>query len=146
MQRSGLLGEFDFTLDAKNRVAVPARFRPTFAEGIVVTRGFDHCLSAFSPEGFERYVAERLNDLSTMSSKGRQIMRYISANAASEHLDGQGRVKLPNGLLAFAAISKDVTIIGVQDHVEIWDRATWAAYRKEMEEGADATADELALS
>ena len=76
----------------------------------------------------------------------RQIMRYISANAASEHLDGQGRVKLPNGLLAFAAISKDVTIIGVQDHVEIWDRATWAAYRKEMEEGADATADELALS
>jgi MraZ protein len=146
MQRSGLLGEFDFTLDAKNRVAVPARFRPTFAEGIVVTRGFDHCLSAFSPEGWERYVAERLNDLSTMSSKGRQIMRYISANAVSEHLDGQGRVNLPHGLLVFATISKDVTIIGVQDHVEIWDRATWAAYRKEMEEGADATADELALS
>jgi len=146
MRRSGLLGEFDFTLDAKNRVAIPARFRPAFAAGIVVTRGFDHCLSAFSPEEWERFVAERLSDLPAMSSKGRQIMRYLSANAASERLDGQGRVKLPSGLLEFAAISKDVTIIGVQDHVEIWDRATWAAYRKEMEEGADATADELALS
>lgn len=146
MQRSGLLGEFEFTLDAKNRVAIPARFRAAFAEGIFVTRGFDHCLSAFSPEEWELYVAERMSDLPAMSSKGRQIMRFLSANAVSEQLDGQGRVKLPNGLLEFAAISKDVTIIGVQDHVEIWDRTTWAAYRKQMEEGADATADELALS
>jgi MraZ protein len=146
MQRSGLLGEFDFTLDAKNRVAIPARFRPAFAAGVFVTRGFEHCLSAFPPQEWERFVAERLHDLSAMSSKGRQLMRFVFANAVSEQLDGQGRVKLPLGLLEFAAISKDVTIIGVQDHVEIWDRATWAAYRKEMEEGADATADELALS
>ena len=59
MQRSGLLGEFEFTLDAKNRVAIPARFRPAFADGIFVTRGFEHCLSAYAPEEWERFVAER---------------------------------------------------------------------------------------
>ncbi len=91
-------------------------------------------------------MAERLQRSAGDEQQGPQIMRFLSANAVSEQLDGQGRVKLPIGLLEFAAISKDVTIIGVQDHVEIWDRATWAAYRKEMEEGADATADELALS
>ena len=47
MQRSVLLGEFDFTLDAKNRVAIPARLRPAFAEGAYLTRGFDRCLAAY---------------------------------------------------------------------------------------------------
>jgi len=145
MQRS-LVGEFEFTLDAKGRVAVPARLRPAFSEGIFITRGLDHCLSGFAPEEWEQFVAEQTRDTSSMSSKGRQIRRYFSAGAAWEQLDGQGRIKLPGALVEFAGIKKDVAIIGVQDHIEIWDRAAWAEYRKQMEEEADATADELATS
>jgi len=145
MQRS-LVGEFEFTLDAKGRVAVPARLRPAFSEGIFITRGFDRCLSGFAPGEWEQFVVDQTHDTSSMSSKGRQLRRFISASAACEHLDGQGRIKLPGALLEFAGIKKDVTIIGVQDHVEIWDRAAWAGYRKQMEEEADATADELATS
>jgi transcriptional regulator MraZ len=140
-----LLGEYEFTLDAKNRIAVPARFRPVFAEGIFVTRGFDRCLSVYSPAEWERFVDERTGDLSEMSRKGRQVRRFVFAGATAERLDGQGRVKLSQSLLEFAGITKDVTIIGVYDHLEVWDRASWADYRQRMEEGADASADELTV-
>jgi MraZ protein len=145
MQRPLLLGEYEFTLDAKNRLAIPARLRPVFAEGIFVTRGFDRCLSAYPPEQWVRFVEERTGDLSEMSSKGRQVRRFVFGGATAETLDGQGRVKLPQQLLEFAGISKDVSIIGVHDHLEVWDRASWAGYRQRMEEGADATADELTV-
>jgi MraZ protein len=146
MQRQLLLGEYEFTLDAKNRVAIPARLRPAFADGAFVTRGFDRCLAVYPPEQWERFVDERTGDLPEMSSKGRQVRRFVFAGASQDHVDGQGRIKLPGHLLEFAGITKDVTIIGVHDHLEVWDRGGWAAYRKAMEEGADATADELTAS
>jgi MraZ protein len=146
MQRPVLVGEYEFALDAKNRIAVPARLRPHFSEGIYVTRGYDHCLSGYAPEEWERFVAEQTHDTSALSSKGRKLRRFTAAGATWEQLDGQGRVKVPAKLLEYAAITHDVTIIGVQDHIEFWDRARWAEYLTHLEEEADATADELATS
>jgi transcriptional regulator MraZ len=145
MQRSVLLGEYEFTLDAKNRVAVPARLRPAFAEGIFLTRGFEKYIAAFPPEEWDRFVAARTGDLPEMSEEGRRMRRFIFGAAVSDELDAQGRVKVPAYLLEFAGVTKDVTIIGVQDHIELWDRAAWARYRKQMEEGADAAADQLSV-
>jgi MraZ protein len=144
MQRSVLMGEFEFTLDAKNRVAIPARLRSAFANGVYLTRGFDRCLAAYPPEEWDSFVAERTGDLLAMSEKGREVRRFLFAAATLDELDRQGRITVPANLLEFAAIAKDVTIIGVQDHLEIWDRAAWTKYRKEMEEGADVAADQLA--
>ena len=143
MQRSVLLGEYDFTLDAKNRVAIPARLRPAFADGVYLTRGFDRCLSAYPPDHWETFVAEQTGDLPVKSEKGREVRRFLFANATYDELDRQGRIIVPGVLLAFAGLSKDVTVIGMHDHAEIWDRASWATYRKQMEEGADAAADQL---
>jgi MraZ protein len=144
MSRSVLVGEYEFTLDAKSRVAIPARLRPAFAEGIVVTAGYDRCISGYAPEEWERFVAEQIKNTSEMSSKGRMLRRRTSATANLLELDGQGRIKLPAALLAYAAIGRDVTIIGVQDRIEFWDRKRWAEYLKQIEEEADAVADELA--
>jgi len=143
MQRSVLLGEFAFTLDAKNRVAIPARLRPAFAEGVYLTRGFDRCLAAYPPDEWDRFVAEQTGDLPAMSEKGREIRRFLFANATFDQLDRQGRITVPAVLLGFAGLSKDVTVIGMHDHIELWDGAAWATYRKQMEEGADAAADQL---
>ena len=74
-----------------------------------------------------------------------QVGRFVFGGAVAEALDGQGRVKLPQSLLGFAGITKDVTIVGVYDHLEVWDRASWVDYRQHMEEGADASADELTV-
>jgi MraZ protein len=144
MQRPVLVGEFECTLDAKNRIAVPARLRPVFVEGIYVTRGHEHCLAGYAPEGFERFLEEQTQGVSTLKSKVRALERFAAASAIHQELDRQGRVTLPSRHLQFAAIGREATIIGVRDHIEIWDRAAWAAYLAHLEEEADATADELA--
>jgi MraZ protein len=144
MQRSVLVGEFEYTLDAKGRVAIPARLRPAFAEGIFVTRGYDHCVSGYAPDEWERFVADQIESTSELSSKGRMLRRRTLASANLLELDAQGRIKLPSSLLTFANIVRDVTIIGVQNRIEFWDRTRWAQYLRQIEEEADAVADELA--
>jgi len=146
VQRPLLVGEYDFTLDAKNRIAIPARLRPAFADGIYITRWHEDSLAGFAPEEFERYLDEQAGATPPGSSKGRSLVRFIAAGAVAEQLDRQGRVTLPARLLDYAAVTREVTIIGVRDHIEIWDRAAWARYLKSVEEGADAIADELAAS
>ena len=144
MQRSVLVGEYEFTLDAKNRVAIPARLRHAFVEGIFVTRGYDRCISGYAPAEWEHFVAEQIQNTSEMSSKGRMLRRRTSASANVLELDAQGRIKLPASLLEYASIVRDVTIVGVQDRIELWDRTRWAQYLKQIEEEGDAVADELA--
>ncbi len=144
MQRPVLVGEFECTLDAKNRIAVPARLRPAFAEGIYVTRGHERCLAAYPPDGFERFLEEQTQGVSMLKSKVRALERFAAAGAVHQELDRQGRITLPARHLQFAAIGRETTVIGVRDHIEIWDRAAWTAYLAHLEEEADATADELA--
>jgi MraZ protein len=144
MQRPVLVGEYDFTLDAKNRIAIPARLRPAFADGIYVTRGHEPCLAAYAPGEFARHLEEQMLEASHLSSKRRALQRFVAAGAVFQELDRQGRVTLPARHLQFAGIAREATIIGVKDHIEIWERAAWTDYLSHLEEEADATADELA--
>lgn len=146
VQRPLLVGEFDFTLDAKNRVAVPARLRTEFSGGIYVTRWYEGSLAGFSPAEFEKYMDEQTRSGPALSSKVRAQRRFITAGATWQELDRQGRITIPARLLEYASITREVTIIGVRDHIELWDRAAWAAYIEDTEEGADAIADELAAT
>ncbi len=143
MQRPMLVGEFDFTLDVKNRVAVPARLRSTFAEGIYVTQESERCLGGYSPEEFQRRLEEDVDVTRAGTVARRDVKRRLAATAVFfPELDRQGRVTLPAKHLEYAGITRDVTVIGVADHLEIWDRAAWTEYLAHLEEEADATADE----
>ncbi|MCX6374121.1 MAG: division/cell wall cluster transcriptional repressor MraZ [Actinobacteria bacterium] len=146
MQRPILVGEYDFTFDAKNRIAVPARLRSAFADGVYVTKVHPHCLAGYAPEEFKEYLERQMEGISPRSSKGRDLMRFTAGNAVYQELDGQGRITVPAKHLEFAGINREVSIIGVQDHLEIWDRAAWADHQSRLEEEADATADEHATS
>jgi MraZ protein len=147
MQRPLLVGEFEFTLDAKNRIAVPARLRPVFTEGIYVTQENERCLGGYSPEEFQRRLEEDVEAARAGSVARRNVKRRLAATAVYfPELDRQGRVTLPGKHLEYAGISKDVSVIGVADHVEIWDRVAWTEYRAHLEEEADASADEHSTS
>lgn len=141
-----LVGEYDFTLDAKNRVAIPARLRSAFAEGITLTRGDDACIAGYSPEAYAQHLDIVFAAAREMSRKGRAKRRLETAGAQPLELDGQGRVTIPPKLLQFAGVSREVTVIGVRDHIEIWDRAAWTEYIRRQEEEADDIADELATA
>ena len=125
MQRPILVGEYDFTFDAKNRVAVPARLRSAFADGIYVTKEPRAVSRRMDPEEFGNR-AGRGTAPRTRRARGRDLKRSLAANAVIQELDGQGRITVPPEASQVRRHRREVTIIGVQDHIEIWDRAAWA--------------------
>jgi MraZ protein len=139
-----LLGEYEHTIDDKNRLTLPARFRQAFAEGIVVTRGMDGCLFAYTRSDWDRLVDSRLAALDPLSKEGRRMQRFFFAGAAETELDKQGRVGLPAPLLQHANLERDVVVAGVHDHLEIWDRDAWRRELAEVEGSAEHVAERLA--
>jgi MraZ protein len=139
-----LLGEYEHTLDDKNRLTLPAKFRQDFAEGIVVTRGMDGCLFAYTRGDWGSLVDRRLSTLDPLSKEGRRMQRFFFSGAAETELDKQGRVGIPSALLEHAKLGRDVVVAGVHDHLEIWDRAAWRKELAEVEGSAEDVAERLA--
>ncbi|HSL63438.1 MAG TPA: division/cell wall cluster transcriptional repressor MraZ [Gaiellaceae bacterium] len=139
-----LLGEFEHTIDDKSRLTLPARFRSAFADGIVVTRGMDGCLYAYTQEAWDDLVATRLAALDPLSQDDRRIQRHFFAGAIEAELDRQGRVGLPAALVQHAGLGREVVVAGVNDHVEIWDREAWRRELAVVEGSAEDVAERLA--
>ena len=137
-----LLGEFEHTIDDKNRLTLPAKFRQALSGGLVITRGLDRCLHCYPQASWERLVEERLAGLDPLSREGRLMHRYFFAGASEAEPDKQGRVMLPASLTK--NIGREVVIAGVNDHLEIWDRASWHDHVKVFEGSAEDVAERLA--
>lgn len=139
-----LLGEHEHTLDDKNRLTLPARFREAFAEGVVVTRGLDGCLYAFRRSDWAGLVESRLSSLDPLRPEGRRLQRHFFSGATESELDKQGRVMIPASLIEHAKLGKEVVVAGVNDRLEIWDRAAWRKELAEVEGSAEDVAERLA--
>lgn len=136
-------GEFEHTIDEKSRLTLPARFRNAFAGGVVLARGLERNIDVFPREGWDRNVA-RIAELDSLTREAREMKRYVFAGAAVADLDRQGRVIVPPTLAEHAGIGRDVIVAGVHDHIEIWDRAAWAAQLNAIEGSAGDVAERLA--
>jgi MraZ protein len=139
-----LLGAHEHTIDDKNRLTLPARFRKTFEDGVVVTRGLDGCLYAFRRPDWDRLVKSRLATLDPLSPEGRRLERFFFSGATEAELDRQGRVMLPKELMEHAGLTKEVVVAGVNERLEIWDRAAWRKELAEVEGSAEDVAERLA--
>jgi MraZ protein len=139
-----LLGEYEHTIDDKNRLTLPAKFRRAFVDGIVVTRGMDGCLYAYTRADWEGLVSSRLSTLDPLSKEGRRMQRFFFSAAAEGELDRQGRVMIPAALMQHANLGREVVVAGVYDHLEIWERAKWRDELAEVEGGAEDVAQRLA--
>jgi MraZ protein len=127
------LGEHQHTLDAKGRVILPARFRERLASGLVFAPSQDRCLDVFPLTVFERRV-EQLRSLPREDQRNRRYLRVLMSRAQEERPDAQGRVVIPPRLRDYAGLTKDLTINGADEKVEIWDRATWDEYAVSAED------------
>jgi MraZ protein len=139
-----LLGEYEHTIDDKNRVTLPAKFRQSFDDGCVVTRGLDGCLYVWTPRAFADYRDSQLATLPPLSQQGRRMHRHFFSGASETAPDKQGRVSIPPALLTHAKLGRDVVVAGVNDHLEIWDRAAWQRELAEVEGSAEDVAERLA--
>ena len=139
-----LLGEYEHTIDDKNRLTLPAKFRQAFADGVVLARGIERCLTAYPRDQWAASVESRLRELDPLSREGRLMQRYFYSGAAEAELDKQGRVMVPSALGEYAGLGKEVVVAGIHDHLEIWDRASWRAHLDEIEGSAEDVAERLA--
>lgn len=121
-------GTYDHTLDSKNRLTVPVKFRGPLGEGVIVARGIETCITIWTPQGFEEWTAEVIDALGRLTPKGRDFRRGVSASAFETELDAAGRVMLPAKLIEHARIAKEVAVIGNDEAFEVWDRGLWDAY------------------
>jgi MraZ protein len=139
-----LLGEFEHTVDDKNRLTLPARFRAAMAGGVVLTRGLDACIEAYPVDGWTKLVESRLSGLNPLSKETRILERFYYTGAIEAQPDKQGRVMLAPALIEHARLGREVVVVGMRDRLEIWDRAAWRAQLKEVMGSAEDVAERLA--
>ena len=139
-----LLGEHEHTIDDKNRLTLPARFREELGAGVVVTRGLDECLNVFAREEWGRVVSRQLDALDPFSREAREMERYYYSGAVEVEVDRQGRVMIPAPLSTYAKLGREVVVAGVRNRLEVWDREAWRKQRDEFEGSAEHVAERLA--
>jgi MraZ protein len=132
-------GHFEHTLDAKNRLSIPTRFRTAFSSGTVLAKTPEPCVAIWTPETNEAIIERALSGLNPMGAEYRKAQRFFQGNSFEVDLDASGRVTLPGALITHAGIEKDVVVVGVGDHLEVWARQRW----QEEQEALDAEIGEV---
>ncbi len=130
-----LLGEYECRIDQKGRVAIPAKIRSTFQDGIVLTRGVDKCLLAY-PASEWTNVSDSFDFSPFSPAKNRRMNRIVFGNAFGQELDKQGRVALSSPLREHAQIKDSLVMIGGNKFLEIWSKEAWENEKLLMDEQA----------
>ncbi len=137
------LGRYSHNLDSKGRMAVPARFRESLADGLVLTRGIARCLAVY-PMDVWLPLAERVSALPLSDPNARHFRRMVFAEAVDLELDSQGRILVPPELRRYAGLEREAIVVGVNTSIEIWSPAQWQAVNEVMERDSEAIAHALA--
>ena len=136
-----LAGSFEHKLDNKGRVVLPARFRGELGNVVVATIGFEHCIILYTQQRWQDFEG-KLNTLPSFKKSTRDLRRALFSNAMEQEIDAAGRIILPLQLRSYGGISQEITIVGVDDHIEIWDTERWKEYNSTLPDLA-ALSEEL---
>ncbi len=140
---SSFKGSYGYSVDSKGRINIPARLRKYVSteanDTFVITRGYDQCLYVYPLDEWTRLELE-IRQLSSTNPKHRFFKRRLLEWATESQLDGQFRIMIPRDLLQFAGIENDVLIIGVLDHIEVWNPRIYEAYLKTQDESYETVA------
>ncbi len=137
-----LIGEYKHTLDAKKRIAIPAKMRKDLGDSAVITRGLDSCLFVYPNTEWQKLV-EKLSSLPMGASDNRSFVRLLLSGASEVELDQLGRILIPDYLKNYALLDKSAVIVGVHTRLEIWDSQAWEQFKSKAESNADELAERL---
>jgi len=136
------IGEYNHSVDAKKRLALPSKFRKGIGKTVVITRGLDKCLFVYPMKTWKE-LAHKLGTMPIGEASTRSFVRLMLAGATDVSADAQGRVLIPDYLKKYAGIKRDVVVAGLFDRLEIWDENKWEAYKKNAEKNTDKIAENL---
>lgn len=128
---SAFKGSYEYSVDSKGRINIPAKLRksvsPEANETFTITRGFEKCLFIY-PQDEWLQLEDSIRALSPTNPQHRFFMRVLLQQAVDVQLDTQSRITIPKDLLQFADITGDVLILGVLEHIELWNPGEYAQY------------------
>ncbi len=136
------LGTFEHTLDAKGRLAIPAKLRNSLGEKAVLTRSPDRCLVLYPMDEWNR-LAQQLSQLSQVDRNARDLQYFIFGGASECEIDAQGRIIVPAMLRNYASIDGDVVSVGMNTHIVIWSQAAWVERETRVNGDIDNIAAQL---
>lgn len=116
-----MTGEYQHSLDSKGRLFIPAKLREELGEIFYMTVSMDRCLCVYSAENWKNF-SDKVNSMPYVRQRR---MRPLFAHAAKCELDSQGRTIIPQNLRAYAGLIKNVTVVGCNNHAELWDSEAW---------------------
>ncbi len=137
-----LIGEYKHSLDDKNRLSLPAKFRKELGKKVVVTPGLDGCLFLFTLTEWKR-ISVSLSERSLLQSDNRSFNRYMFGGAVEAEIDTIGRILIPDFLRERALLKGKVAIVGIDNRVEIWNEKSWDEYKSLVEREADKLAEKI---
>jgi len=142
-----LIGEYIHTVDEKNRVSMPAKFRKELGKKIIITPGLGQCLFIFTTKEWEK-VSQKLSDsdsdLSFLKADQRSFNRYMFGRAMEVEIDSIGRILVPDFLKERIGLKNSAAIVGVKDRVEVWNERAWSEQKEAVEKQAEHLAEKLA--
>ena len=139
-----LIGQYTSVLAAKRRVAVPKKFREELGKKLIVARWYEGCLVIISEENWQALLTKLTGKAEVIVASVRDTDRFILGSAYETEPDGQGRVVLPEMLVTYAKLGKEVVFIGLGDRVEIWDSEAWQQREAFVSEKAAELIEEYA--
>jgi len=142
-----LIGEYIHTIDEKNRMSLPVKFRKELGKKIIITPGVDSCLFIFTIKEWEKVskkLSDSANDLSFLKADQRSFNRYMFGSAAEVEIDSIGRILIPDFLKERIGLKDKAAIIGVEDRVEVWNDKMWSQNQEIVEKQAADLAEKLA--
>jgi len=136
------IGEYQHSIDDKNRLALPTKFRSALKSGAVVTRGLDNCLFIFTKQDWQKLV-NKITELPIGKADARGFSRIMLAGAMDVKLDSLGRILLPDYLKKYASLKKKIIVAGLYNRLEIWDEVNWNNYKGQIEKQANKLAEQM---
>lgn len=136
------LGTYEPKLDDKGRLILPAKYRDQLAEGLVITRGQEHCLYVFKAEDFMQ-MQEEARKAPLSNREARNYLRVFLSGAVDQEPDRQGRISVPANLRTYAGLERDLAVIGAGNRVEIWNLESWNSFLEEQEAAFAERDDEI---
>lgn len=137
-----LLGQYDGKIGAKNRIALPKKFREVLGEKIIITLGYENSLIIVSEKGWKALL-EGTEGRPFIEQEARETQRFLLGGASLTQLDSKGRFVIPFYLRSFAKIKDEVVFLGLSRYVEMWDKDAWEHYRQSLEANIDKIAKRL---
>lgn len=135
-------GSFAHTLDDKGRLVIPRKMREETGVKVFIMKGFDGALSIYKASEFEKLVQE-FNTLSFNKKNSRDYLRVQLASVSELEVDKSGRVQIPAQMLTKFQIGKEVMVIGMGDHIEVWNQTDFEKYEKDAISSFEKTAEDL---